>query len=120
MQGPARFAWRGNIACTTSRCRIATPAKAPAPQKLGALLDGFCPEPRGEEQLAVNCNGRLLLLRVAEVDWLEAAGDQVAVHLGQETHLLNDSLVAVAAKLPADRFVRIGPSALLNVGQLNG
>lgn len=98
----------------------ATPFEPPPPQKLDALLDGFFPEPRGEEQIAVNCNGRLLLLRLADITWLEAAGDRVALHVGQETHLLCDTLQAVEAKFPAGYFVRIGTSALLNMGQING
>ena len=120
MLGQARFAWRGKFAPRTSWALAVTPPKVPLPAQLAALLEGFCPEPSGEEQIAVNCNGRLLLLRLAEIDWLEAAGDRVVLHVGRETHLLCDTLQAVAAKLPAGRFVRIGGSALLNVGHVNG
>jgi two-component system, LytTR family, response regulator len=90
------------------------------PQKPEALLEGFCAEPRGDEQLALNSGGHLLLLRLADVNWLEAAGERVVLHVGPETYLVSHTLVSVAAKLPPDRFVRIGSSALLNVGQING
>jgi DNA-binding LytR/AlgR family response regulator len=86
---------------------------------LAALLEGFCPEPRGEEQIAVHCEGRLLLLRLAEVDWLESVGDRVAFHVGQKKYLLAATLQAVAAKLPKGHFVHVGPSTLLNVGRIN-
>ena len=79
----------------------------PAPPKPGGLLEGFCAEPGAEEQIALNSNGRLLLLRLADIDWLEAADPCVALHVGQETHLLKDTLAALMAKLPPGRFLRI-------------
>jgi hypothetical protein len=90
----------------------------PAPEKAEGLLEGFCPEPQPEEQVAVNSNGRLLLLRLADIDWLEATDNCVALHVGTETHPLEDTLGAVMAKLPPGRFLRISPSALVNVGQI--
>ena len=84
------------------------------------LLEGFCAEPRPDEQLAVNSNGRLLLLRLGDIDWLEAAENGVALHAGKETHLVKDTLAAMSLKLPRGRFLRISPSALVNVGQIKG
>lgn len=96
------------------------PFKSPVPPALEGLLDGFCPEPRPEHQLAVNVGGRLLLLRVADIDWLEAEGDCVALHVGRETHLVCDTLAAVTAKLPPGRYARISPSTLVNLRQVKG
>ncbi len=90
----------------------------PTPQRLPGLLEGFCPEPHPEEQVAVNSNGRLLLLRLADIDWLEIVEDGVALHAGKETHLLHDSLAAISAKLPPGRFLRVSSSALVNVAQI--
>lgn len=89
-----------------------------APERAEGLLEGFCPEPRQEEQLAVNSNGRLLFLLLADIDWLEAASNCVALHVGKETHLLEDTLTTVTAKLPPGRFLRISPSALVNIRQI--
>lgn len=94
------------------------PFEPPAPHKPERVLDGFCPEPRPEERIALNSNGRLLLLRLADIDWLEAADQCVALHVGKETHVLNDTLAAVMAKLPSNRFLRISPSVLVNLRQI--
>ena len=148
MQGQGRFAWRGKAACTRKspaargraaaaarvpgpalpgllpRCRKPTvsPAFAPfttaAPQGSAKVLEGFCPEPHPEEQIAVNSNGLMLFLRLADIEWLEAAGNCVALHVGQETHVLRDTLAAIVAKLPPGRFLRIGPRTLVNVQQI--
>jgi len=107
MQGRARFAWRGNMGCRTRRFRFPIPPEAPAPPKPEALLEGFCPEPRAEEQIAVNCDGRLLLLRLDDIDWLEAAGDRAALHVGGETYLLDVPFLTVLGKLPPRYVMRL-------------
>ena len=94
------------------------PLKWVAPQKSEGLLEGFCPEPLQEEQIAVNSNGLVLFLRLADVEWLEAVDNCVALHVGKQMHLLRETLAAVAAKLPSDRFLRISPSTLVNRAQI--
>ena len=98
--------------------RSAPPSKWRAPQKPKTLLEGFCPEPRHEEQIAVNSNGLMLFLRLADIEWVQAAGSWVELHVGQKTHLLRATLSAVATKLPPDRFLSISPSMLVNIEQI--
>jgi DNA-binding LytR/AlgR family response regulator len=96
---------------------LSSPGKALASEKPQALLEGFCPEPQPEEQLAVNSNGRLLFLRLGDVEWLEATDSGVALCAGGETYLLRAPFAAVAAKLAPGRFLRAGPSTLVNIAQ---
>jgi two-component system LytT family response regulator len=98
--------------------QVPVPLKWVAPQKAEGLLEGFCPEPLQEEQIAVNSNGLMLFLRLADVEWLEAVDNCVALHVGKQTHLLRETLAAVAAKLPSDRFLRISPSTLVSRAQI--
>ena len=100
--------------------RRCAPSQWLPPQEPKALLEGFCPEPRQEEQIALNSNGLILFLRLADVEWVEAVEQGVELHVGQKTHLLRASLPAVAAKLPPDRFLRINPSTLVNIEQIMG
>jgi len=90
-----------------------------APSQTNSLLDGFCPEPGQEEQIALKkASGCLLFLQLADIDWLEAVANRTALHVGKEMHLLDDCLAAVAAKLPPDRFVSIGPFVLVRAEQI--
>jgi two-component system LytT family response regulator len=82
------------------------------------VLDGFCPEPHPEEQIALNRNGLMLFLRLADIEWLEAADNRVALHVGRETYVLRETLAALVAKLPPGRFRRIAPCTLVNVAQI--
>ena len=148
MQGRARFAWRGKpgriCQCQPARWRAAgcargwtsrhepavthKPAVGPdlapfkwlAPAKPNKLLEGFCPEPRQEEQIAVNSNGLMLFLRLADIEWVKTADDCVELHVGSETHQVRSTLAAVAAKLPPDRFLRLNASTLVNIDRLRG
>jgi two-component system, LytTR family, response regulator len=89
-----------------------------APVKSKKMLEGFCPEPFQEEQIVVNSDGRMLSLRFAEIEWLEAVEDCVALHVGKRTYLLREALAAVAAKLPSECFLRISPSTIVNRTQI--
>jgi len=84
------------------------------------LLEGFCPEPSQEEQIAVNSNGLMLSLRLADIEWMEAADNCVKLHIGKQTHRLRDTLAVVAAKLPPGLFLRISHSTLVNIEQIQG
>lgn len=67
------------------------------------------------ERMAVKTAGRILLLRLADVQWIEAADNYIKLHEGEETHLLRDTMNSIESRLPADRFLRISRSAIVNV-----
>lgn len=67
------------------------------------------------ERIAVKTSGRILLLRLADVAWIEAADNYIKFHAGEETHLLRDTMNSVESRLPAERFLRISRSAIVNV-----
>jgi two-component system LytT family response regulator len=96
------------------------PFKSLAPQNLNGMLEGFCPEPPQEEQIAVNSKGLMLSLRLADIEWMEAADNYVKLHVGKQTHRLRDTLAVVVAKLPPGRFLRISRSTLVNIEQISG
>ena len=99
-------------------CQDSVPFNGLAPQKPKGLLEGFCPEPRQEEQIAVNSNGIMLFLQLADIEWVEAADNGVDLHVGPKTHRFGGTLGALAAKLPRNRFLRISHSTLVNIEQI--
>jgi DNA-binding LytR/AlgR family response regulator len=100
--------------------RRSAPVKLPAPPQPKDLLEGFCPEPGEEELIAVTSKGQMISLRLADVEWMEAADDCVKLHVGRHIHRLRDNLASVAAKLPPGRFLRISRSTMVNIEQING
>jgi two-component system, LytTR family, response regulator len=67
------------------------------------------------ERLAIKSGGEVLFLKIAEIDWIEAADYYVCVHVGARGHLLRRSMAEVEAELDAARFCRIHRSAIVNL-----
>jgi two-component system, LytTR family, response regulator len=70
---------------------------------------------RRVERLAIKSAGEVLFLRVADIDWIEAADYYVCLHVGARTHLLRRSMAEVAQELKVQEFCRIHRSAIVNV-----
>src|SRR4051812_15078621 len=66
-------------------------------------------------RIPIRSGERTSFVTLEEIDWLEAAGNYVILHVGKETHVLRETLVAFEAQLPAKSFVRVSRSAILNL-----
>jgi two-component system, LytTR family, response regulator len=64
-------------------------------------------------RLLVRERGRAFFVRVAEVDWLEAQGNYVRVHVGRASHRLRTSIAALEPQLDARAFRRINRSQIV-------
>jgi two-component system LytT family response regulator len=67
------------------------------------------------DRLAVREHNRVLFLRPADIDWIEAEGNYVRLHTGPRTHLLRETMGAIEQRLAARGFLRIGRSTLVNL-----
>ena len=70
------------------------------------------------ERIPVRQDGRVVFVRVDEVDWIEAADYCVRIHAGGRAHLVRESLRELEARLDPARFFRIHRSALVNVARI--
>jgi len=70
------------------------------------------------QRIAIKARGRTLLFRIEQVDWFEAAGNYVRLHVGREHHLLRETMSALEEKLDPQRFVRIHRSAIVNLDRV--
>jgi two-component system LytT family response regulator len=84
-------------------------------QKLHGLLDDLKAVSKYPERLAVKSNGRIVFLRLTDIDLVEAADNYVKLCVGKETHMLRETMTALEEKLPPDRFVRISRSTIVNI-----
>lgn len=87
-------------------------------RRLSALLADLKAQPKLAERLPVKSEGRIIFVRLTEIDWVEAADNYVKLHVGAESHMLRETMTALEAKLPADRFLRINRSTLINIEQI--
>jgi two-component system, LytTR family, response regulator len=69
-------------------------------------------------RVAVRKNGRIHLVRIDEVDWLETAGNYVSLHVGPAEYLYRTTMAAIESRLDPACFVRIHRSTIVNVDRI--
>jgi two-component system LytT family response regulator len=87
-------------------------------QRLLALLESLKAKSAFVERMVVKTGGRIFFLRVEEIDWIEAAGNYVKLHVGKESHLLRETMTALEGKLDPKRFLRIHRSTFVQIDRI--
>jgi two-component system LytT family response regulator len=67
----------------------------------------------------VRSHGRVELVDLETVDWIEASGNYVVLHAGRRQHLLRETVRHMAAALDPTEFVRIHRSAIVRIGRID-
>jgi two-component system LytT family response regulator len=67
------------------------------------------------DRLVVKAAGTTRFIRVADIEWIEAAGVYVTLHVGTKEVLYRAALNDLARKLDPMRFVRVHRSAIVNI-----
>jgi two-component system, LytTR family, response regulator len=70
------------------------------------------------DRIPLKTHGRVMIVNVAEIDWVEADGDYVSVHLGAKSWLMRETIAAAEARLALSGFVRIHRSTLVNISRV--
>jgi len=66
-------------------------------------------------RILVRADGRIGVVPVERVDWIEAADNNVVVHAGSAKHVVRATLSRLADRLDPETFVRVHRSAVVNV-----
>jgi two-component system LytT family response regulator len=69
----------------------------------------------GVHKLAVKENGRIRLLDVASINWIEASGNYVTMHVGPSKHLIRETMNTMESRLDPSTFLRIHRSTIVNL-----
>lgn len=70
------------------------------------------------EHVSIKSAGRILLLGVDEIDWIEAADNYVQVHVGPASHLLLATMNRLETRLNPQQFLRIHRSIIVNLKRI--
>ncbi|MFQ5528936.1 MAG: LytR/AlgR family response regulator transcription factor [Gemmatimonadota bacterium] len=95
-----------------------TGRRAEMREQLRALLDEAADRRTDARRLVVRGRGRIRFVDLEDVDYMEAAGNYVKIHTGEETHLLRETLTRMAERLPAAEFVRVSRSAIVRIDRI--
>ena len=66
----------------------------------------------------IKSGGRVSFIEVGQVDWVEAEGNYVRIHAGNDTHVMRDTMASLLDRLGTHRFVRIHRSRIVNVARV--
>jgi two-component system LytT family response regulator len=96
-----------------------TAAAVPPPRTATGTIPGMATRPALPLlRLMVKSAGRINFLRTEEIDYVEADRDYVRIHNGKKKHLLREKISRLEQQLPADRFLRIHRSTIVNIDRI--
>jgi two-component system LytT family response regulator len=94
-------------------------------ERLLALLEereterkGSNPGERYLTRLMIKASSRMMLLKVDEIDFIEADGNYAKLHAGRKTHLLREKMNDLEGRLDPAKFVRIHRSIIVNLERI--
>lgn len=92
--------------------------RAKADVDLRSLLDYVRKNSEYLERLAIRCGGHIVFVKAEEIEWIEATGNYVTLHVGRNSYLVRTTMNAFIPKLDAKRFVRIHRSTAVNLDRV--
>ena len=71
------------------------------------------------ERVIIRTGGRVLFRRADEIDWIEAYGNYVRLHIEKAAYLLRETISGLEERLDPQRFARIHRSTLVQVDRIS-
>jgi two-component system LytT family response regulator len=100
----------------------------PSPAALQAILDARHPtgpeatieEPRSRylERVLIRSSGTMQIVRVSDIEWVEAYGNYVRLHTATQRPLARETIKRLADELDPAHFCRIHRSAIVNLARI--
>lgn len=89
-----------------------------ADERLVAMFENIAAGKKAPDRVAVRNNGRVVFLKLSEIDWIEASDNYVCLHCGRETHVLRETMSELETRLDSARFIRVHRSAIVNIDRI--
>jgi len=71
------------------------------------------------DKLSIRDGDEINLVRVADIDWIDAAGDYMCVHAANVTYIMRSTMKQLESLLNPVQFVRIHRSTIVNVNRIS-
>ena len=68
--------------------------------------------------LALRGADRVWFVEPSDIDWIEADGDYVVVHVGATRHRVREPISSIERRIPAAQLVRVSRSAIVNLSAI--
>jgi len=103
---------------TLDRARKYLAAQNGNSDRLMTLLDELRQARQEPVRFAIKSPGRVFLVRLEEIDWVEAADNYASLHVGSETHLVRETMNSLEGRLDGKKFLRIHRSTIVNADRI--
>jgi two-component system LytT family response regulator len=90
----------------------------PVNNQLLSLLGDLQREQQTPARFIIKAGGRVVFLRVEEIDWMCAVGNYVRLQAGRDSHLMRETMTGMEAKLDPASFMRIHRSTIVNLDRV--
>lgn len=120
-------------AITKVRERLAARGAVSEKQKLLSVIGsitGKIPSNTGEaaalsavsarfpDKISIKDGGDVTLIKTREIDWVDAAGDYMCVHVGDDIHIMRSTMKQLESQLNPDIFQRVHRSTIVNLDRV--
>ena len=86
--------------------------------RLRSLVMSLTAEQREKQRIVVKSSGRVFFVKVDDIDWIEAEGNYVRLHMGAQSHLLRETMKGMESVLDTSQFIRIHRSTIVNADRI--
>lgn len=70
------------------------------------------------ERIVIKNNGQVLFVKIADIDWIEAADYYSCLHVGAKSHMLRRSVAELERELDPEKFCRVHRSAIVQLDRV--
>lgn len=87
-------------------------------KRLEAMLQSVVAQRAAGQRLAVRLKEGVQVVRIAEIDWLQADGNYTQLHIGQTVLRMRETLSELEAWLVPSGFARVHRSIIVNIDRV--
>ncbi|MCX2972010.1 response regulator transcription factor [Halieaceae bacterium IMCC8485] len=69
-------------------------------------------------KLAIKDHDGTILVGIDDIEWIDAAGDYMCIHVGSETHIMRSTLKSLMSRFDPEKFKRIHRSTIVNLDRI--
>lgn len=73
---------------------------------------------RFDPHLRIKDRGHITIVNVSDVEYIDAAGDYMCIHVGEKTHILRETMKTMEKRLDPKIFQRIHRSTIVNLDKV--
>ena len=74
--------------------------------------------PLADRKIAIKDNAGTVLVNIDDIDWVDAAGDYMCIHVKGQTLIMRSTLKSLMSRLDPGKFKRIHRSTLVNLARI--